>query len=451
MSIFILNKNSLIDNAVIFFLLAFLVRLIFLFFQNPIPENLIEDELLYWNSGLIYLDKGFLEASITAERMLGIFIYSKTLLALSFKNLKIYLAFQAVIDSLTCVTIYKTGSIIFPKQKIYIYLSATLSPLMIILTSQVLSETIFLFLFTIFLYFSVKIIIEENQLYYKIAMAGLFLGLATCIRSITYPLVFISTVPFIIILIKKNIFKDKIFIACITFLFFALLPLSPRIYDNIKNHNTYALTGQSGPHLAYWVAPMIISETKNMNRNDAIKVVNKVAEKYPLTDDYYKNDKILRNVGFKVLSEVNKIDLVYHWAKAGLINIVAPSILIDKNLRALPHPSYYETGNTLLWLKLILYNSEYHNYLIYISIASITCIFTIISLVIGPLFIFRNQKTIFYLTTLCILYFLLITGPVLSPKYIFPILPCIFLYQGITLFKLVKFIKILTKSDYRKL
>ena len=107
MSIFIQNKKNLIGNAFIFFLLALLVRLGFLFFQNPSSEKLIEDELLYWNSALIYLDEGLLEESIIAERMAGIFVYSKILLAISFKNLKIYLAFQAIIDALTCITIYK--------------------------------------------------------------------------------------------------------------------------------------------------------------------------------------------------------------------------------------------------------------------------------------------------------------------------------------------------------
>ena len=97
--------------------------------------------------------------------MHGIFLYTKILLLLSFKNIKIYLILQSIIDAFTCVIIYKTGALIFPKQKIYIYLSAIFSPLMIILSSQVLSETIFLFLFTIFLYFSITIIVKKNQLY----------------------------------------------------------------------------------------------------------------------------------------------------------------------------------------------------------------------------------------------------------------------------------------------
>tara|TARA_Y100000589_G_scaffold330211_1_gene379103 strand:- start:336 stop:1670 length:1335 start_codon:yes stop_codon:yes gene_type:complete len=442
------NKKIFFDNTFILFSLAFIIRFIYLMLQNPTPEKLIEDELLYWNAANVYLDKGILEESIRAERMFGVFIYIKMLLILSLQNLKIYLIFQSILDSINCFIIYKLGSLIFPKQKIYIYFSAILSPLMIILSSQVLSETIFLFFFTLFLYFSVKIILDKNNLFYKIAMAGLFLGFSTSIRSITYPLIYLAVLPFIVILIQKNVLKYKIFFSCIIFLIFSLLPVSSRIYENIKFHNSFSITSQSGVHLAYWVAPLVISETKNINRADAIKFVDERANKYTFTDNYYENNKILRKVGFEVLSEIDNLDLVFHWVRAGLINLVAPSILLDKNLRLLPHPSYYETGNILLWLKLIFSNSEYYKYLAFVSIASITCLFTLISLIVAPIYIYKNNRMIFYLTTLYVLYFLTITGPVLSPKYVLPILPCIFLYQGITIFKLVQF---LTKKETRKL
>tara|TARA_B100000886_G_scaffold332881_1_gene286112 strand:- start:254 stop:1588 length:1335 start_codon:yes stop_codon:yes gene_type:complete len=444
LNIFTQNNRIVIDNALILFLLAFLVRFVYLILQNPSPEKLVEDELLYWNASHIYLDKGLLEESIIAERMPGIFIYIKILLILSLKNLKVYLVLQSILDSLNCYIIYRLGSLIFPKQKLYIFISATLSPLMIILSLQILSETIFLFFFSLFLYFSVKIILDKNNLFYKFAIAGLFLGLATSIRSITYPLIFLAVVPFIIILLKKNVFKYNIFFSCVIFLFFSLLPISSRLYENFKIHNTLSLTSQAGSHLAYWVTPLIISETKKINRTDAIKAIDKVANKYTFTDNYYENDKILRRVGFEVLSEINKVHIIYHWVKAGIINLVAPSALLDKNLRSLPHPSYYDTGYALLWLKLIFSNSEYLKYLIFVSIASITCIFAITSLIIGPLYIYKNDKMIFFLTTLYVLYFLFITGPVLSPKYIFPILPCLFLYQGITFYKILKFLKFQT-------
>ena len=163
--------------------------------------------------------------------------------------------------------------------------------------------------------------------------------------------------PFIIILIKKKILKYKIFLFCLIFLLFSLLPISSRLYENIKFHNTLSLTSQTGTHLAYWVTPLIISETKNLNRTESIKVINEIANKYTFTDNYYKNDKILRQISFEVLSEINKVEIVFHWVKGALVNLIAPSILLDKNLRSLPHPSYYETGSIFLWLKLIISSS----------------------------------------------------------------------------------------------
>ena len=153
--------------------------------------------------------------------------------------------------------------------------------------------------------------------------------------------------------------------------------------------------------------------------------------------------KVFRKIGLEALSDISKVDIIYHWSKATFINIMAPSIILDKNIRSLPHPSFYETGNILLWIKLLLENKEYHKYLLIVSIAFISCLFTITSLIVGMVYFFKNDKMIFYLTFLYILYFSIITGPVLSPKYIFPILPCIFLYQGITLYKIFNFFKTL--------
>ena len=157
---FILNKKSQSRNIFVLFLLALLVRLTFIFFQNPNIEELIEDEL-YWNSSIEYLYKGVIEEAILMERMHSIFIY-KNPFTFEFKNIKIYLIIQSIIDAFTCVIVYRAGALIFPKQKIYIYLSAIFSPLMVILSSQVLSKNFF-FLFTIFLYFSITIIVEKNN------------------------------------------------------------------------------------------------------------------------------------------------------------------------------------------------------------------------------------------------------------------------------------------------
>ena len=87
--------------------------------------------------------------------MFGIFIYIKILLILSLKNLKVYLLLQSVLDSINCFIIYKIGSLILPKQKLYIYLSAILSPLMInLIITGIIRNYFFIFFYIIFIFFS---------------------------------------------------------------------------------------------------------------------------------------------------------------------------------------------------------------------------------------------------------------------------------------------------------
>ena len=110
--------------------------------------------------------------------------------------------------------------------------------------------------------------------------------------------------------------------------------------------------------------------------------------------------------------------------------------MLDKKLRNLAHPSYYEVSNPIKWILSLFSEKKYHNYLLIISLASITSIFSILSFIMGPVLLYKENKYVSYLCLLYVLYFMIITGPVLSPKYTFPILPCIFLYQAFTLVKI---------------
>ena len=423
--------------TLIFFFLALLVRIGFIFFQgSSIEQYLIEDELMYWENSLSFLKTGELNKDILYERMPNIFIYYKILLWLTFENLKLLLCIQAVIDTISCFMIYRVASLIVPRYKYFLFGFASLSPLMIILSSQVLSETIFFFFFTFFIYFSVRVITKKNNLFFFIMLSGFFLGLSTSFRSITFPLIFLSLIPLTIIFINKRVPKLNLVILLSIFLLSALLPISFRLINNIKINNSYSLTSQTGTHLAYWVAPIILSESEGLNRSDALKIINDERNKYLFTDDPYKNDAILRSIGVTVLSDVSLSKLIYAWGKGILINLSAPSILLDKKLRNLPHPSYYEVANPIKWILSLASDKKYYNYLLVISLASITSIFSILSIIIGPVLLYKENKHISYLCLLYVLYFMIITGPVLSPKYIVPILPCIFLYQVFTLVKI---------------
>ena len=427
-------------TTLIFLFLTLLVRIGFIFFQgSSIEQYLIEDELMYWKNSLAFLETGELNKDILYERMPSIFLYYKALLWLTSENLKFLLCIQAFIDTISCFMIYRIASLIVPRYKFVIFGFSALSPLMIILSSQLLSETIFLFFFIFFIYFSIRVIAQKNNLFFLIMLAGFFLGVSTSFRSVAFPLIFLSLIPLTVIFISKKILKFNLFILLSVFLLSALLPISVRLVNNIKIHNSYSLTAQTGTHLAYWVAPVILSESQGLNRVDALKIITDKRNKYLFTDDPYKNDALLRSIGFTILAEVSLRKVIYAWGKGILINLSAPSILLDKKLRNLAHPSFYEVSNPIKWIKILVSEKKYYNYLLIISLASITSIFSILSFVIGPVLLYKENKYVSYLCLLYVLYFMIITGPILSPKYIFPILPCVFLYQAFTLVKIKDF------------
>ena len=98
-------------TTLIFFFLALLARIIFIFFQgSSIEQYLIEDELMYWDNSLSFLRTGILNKDILYERMPSIFIYYKILLWLTSENLKILLYIQAVIDTISCFMFYSCFS-----------------------------------------------------------------------------------------------------------------------------------------------------------------------------------------------------------------------------------------------------------------------------------------------------------------------------------------------------
>ena len=155
--------------------------------------------------------------------------------------------------------------------------------------------------------------------------------------------------------------KFKLFVLLSIFLFSALLPISYRLINNIKIYNSYSLTSQTGTHLAYWVAPIILSESKGLNRSDSLKIITSKRNKYLFTDDPYKNDAILRSIGFEVLADVSLSKVIYAWGKGIFINLSAPSILLDKKLRNLPHSSYYEFSDPIKWVQSLISEKKYYH------------------------------------------------------------------------------------------
>ena len=247
------------------FLLALTIRILNLLFLNiDSNEYLHEDQKMYWDWSLkgAYLPWSTLSDNTLSERMPGAFLFFEFLQWVTAKNLFLILFFQAILDATTCFIIYKCACLVNKKYSILTGLFAAFSPLLIIISSQILSDTIFLFVFSCALYFLLKFSKNESPLY-NLVLSGLMLGGATFIRAATFPLIFLC-LPIIFLIIKSKKYSSKKFLfSFLLFFIVSIIPISDRLFTNILDNETFSLTSQSGSHAAYWMVPGVLSLNHN--------------------------------------------------------------------------------------------------------------------------------------------------------------------------------------------
>ena len=433
------------------FLLAFCLRLVNLVLLDLNFENfLYEDQKMYWFGSHAYPFNFWLDSSaLVSERMPGSFWYYKILIYFFGNNLFLLLSFQALLDSATCVVISKSAKLVDKSLEKIVGFLAVVSPTMIITSSQILSDTLFLLFFSITLYYFLFTFYKKS--FFSLFSAGLMLGLSTFIRAATYPLIFL-TLPVAYILNFRWAYKRKILFCILGFFIISLLPLSPRIANNVINHNTLALTSQTGAHLSHWFVPGVLYVSRGYDREKALEFINEKISLYGEADyDYYENSKIKTKVALNILSEEGYFNIVFALGKSAIINIFSPALLVDQRVRNLPHPSYVNSKSLSNWFEVLRTTKEFHEYfvifLLSIVLATICSFFTVFGFC---LFIYRQ----FYLTLLgsgLIAYFIVITGPNVSPKYILPFIPLIFLWQAAALKQIGKILsEILPNNKFIK-
>jgi 4-amino-4-deoxy-L-arabinose transferase-like glycosyltransferase len=430
--------------GLIVFLLALFARFVnLLILPLDVESYIFEDQRLYWGWSLknAYLPWGEISKDLLSERMPGSFLFFEFLQWITNKSLFFILLFQSILDSFTCVVIYKCAYLINKKYSFYTGLFASFSPLLIIISSQILSDTLFLFTFSLSLLYLLKYS-KPNSSQYNIYISGLMLGISCFIRAAAFPLIFLC-LPIIFFLIKSHKLNNiKAMLIILIFTGISLAPVSNRLMDNIINHDSISLTSQTGAHAAYWVVPGILSMNDNFNREQSIEYMNlRIQKKGGTTNKPYVDSKKMMSVSLEVLYEQKLTDIIYGWSRSLFLNIVAPSILIDSRVRNLEHFSFAEEGKISTWIKKNLEKNESIKYLIVLIISLFFATFTFFSLIIGFYCLVKDNIVLSILALFIILYFCVITGPTLSPKYSMPFIPILLYFQAIFIDKLFLFCK----------
>ena len=444
------------NSLIIIFFVALTVRLLNLVIIDFNPDAmLLEDSALYWTTatdGQTFLENAHLAIFSQTERMPGYFLFLAAIAGFFGENFLPILVIQSVIDSLTCVVIGALGSYIYPKHFGIFGWLAAVWPNLFIHSGLILGDSLFVFFFTWFL-LSFTSFLDKPRMLAAVA-TGATLGLATLVRPTTQFIIFLTPVLLPLILI---IFKMKLKMAIFNSFFIFLVSVAfvaPLLIKNGVKYDSFALTSQNGTHLQNWVAAEVVMLREGVGRQEAVMGLQAKNDKaFAALPQSKQSNPFIRssyqaNTAFREIVATPTHIILKSWLQGAVINLAAPALMIDKRIRQLPHISFAsDTKGDLVsrtWQFISGSSPIYATAFIASGAGAI-----IISLFqfVGFFVQLRVNPTLAVLSGLTVAYFLIITGPVGSPKYRLPIEPLLIIWFGCALLSLWNLLK---KSLYRR-
>src|SRR5262249_34549241 len=151
---------------------------------------------------------------------------------------------QAVIDAGTCALIAALGALVASRVGLIAGVLAALSPTLIIYSSQILTDTLFLFLFTLMLYAGARFLRRPGLPF--AALAGPAGGLAFATRPAIAPLLAAAVpVVFVAAMLQRRTFAAAL-VACLVFAALAFAPVAAVLARNLIRYDAFSVTSNAG-------------------------------------------------------------------------------------------------------------------------------------------------------------------------------------------------------------
>ncbi len=412
------------------------------FIDNYAAHALIEDSPIYWNGARYWIESGFFSVFNSGSYLPEterVPIYHMFLVPFRWifgDVLLPPLLAQAVFDSITCVIIAMLGDMLNKKTGLFAGLFAALSFNLILHSSLIISETIFLFLITSMLFFAARYLNRRRLL--DASLAGLFCGLAIMTRTLVLlmPLAMAVAAPFISRYCRGSWTSG--FVAALLLLLFTALPLAPIIHRNLSQFDTPQLTNQTGVHMLNWVVGLTKSlesgkgfdaVSKELNEQYEAKILKKFGKGTVLSPFESSNQRL--ELAFEELKIMPLSSIAKGWVYGTINSLASPAVALDPRVRKLNINSFYNSRGTNIFDRAIHFlsnnNPAYTFFLLSGVIVSMLCIFL---QMFGLIALLRHHIWLALFGTLFVLYFLLVSGPVGSAKYRIPIEPVLILFQA---------------------
>ena len=209
---------------------------------------------------------------------------------------------------------------------------------------MILGDTLFVFLFSVMLFFSARFVRNLNLP--DLAFAGLFCGLAILTRPVLMfmPIALALALPVVVYYQKFSLRRLFIYLAVLVPV--TVLPVSPQIYRNVVEYNTFDLTSQGGTHLLYWVVGEVMAHLENRSLNEVKLELHKNVEealrqKAGCRNLNCSNIRIFKKIAREQLVDLPGDSIALVWLRCPVLGFSVPAVLSDPRIRSLNTASFY--------------------------------------------------------------------------------------------------------------
>lgn len=430
------------------FSVALMVRLINIAFLPVSPETMLaEDAILYWNGAEALLEHGVVGRAsadgtviLETERVPGYQFFVAGIQAIFGASFHAVLFVQAILDSLSCVLIALIGAALptaaAPRLAWVAGLLAAATPNLVIHAGMILGDCLFLFLFAAMLAAGARFLRSGSGTW--AALTGLALGLAIVTRTLALPLPLLM-VPIAVIapLMNRRRVTPAIGIT-ILFLSISLAPAAFWAQRNFVEFGAITLSSQNGTHLANWVAPLVRRAHDGTPRAAGARDLHVVITERmkldgvdPETLNVFEHSRIVSGYALEAIGRYPAQTIIKAWGRGAVLNLGAPAVLLDPRVRALPHGSFDGAqGDGLMDRALNFLRNAASAYTTIAAAGFVgVALFGLLTLY-GWARLALQAPWVAFMAALCIAYFLIVNGPIGSPKYRLPFEPILILLTG---------------------
>jgi hypothetical protein len=350
---------------------------------------------------------------------------------------------QAIIDAGTCALIASLGALVSPRVGLVAGVLAALSITLIVFSTQILTDSLFLFFFTLMLLAGARFLLRPSN---RLAvLAGLAGGLALATRP-AIALLLAGAVPLVFVAVlmqRRHVFPALA--AAALFAITATAPVAPVLLRNVVQYGTINLTAQTGPHLAFWIVPLVTQRADgtpyqaSVDRMQALYQQRLVERGLSAETNPFRLAAVRTEVAREAMARLPLSAYAKAWLEGMAVNIGAPALLADPRVRALPKPSFYNTPGTSLMERARAYLFDDPGHYQILLIAGLIGMLPFLVLeAIGFVMLARTLPWAAVLAGGVLAYFLLLNGPVATAKYRLPMEPVLIVLAAIPLARIVE-------------